>query len=372
MPKRSAEKLGGRSAKLPTRQLKHLYLVLDDWELGYSIRKVDLLSDFDSVEADLDSTAEQRLPPAVFRLEAPHARSGQFAAFGTKIMFMGTIDNPWGTVPMYDVRTRALTSAPRRDSEPNPFCCAYVQVDGKFFLLDDGIFEMLRPPPPPLDGTLLKVKFDWSWCALPLPSYHDDVISYAVHPDERTLVFSMVKNSHGSIKLATFSFNIESSQWMRHGAWGLPFRGRGYFDPDLDAWVGLSSDPDALGHLCACDILSADNKNEHPPLCKLSKERLFCVGPAEKHIGATLVYLGDRSRFCLVQCLSIDGRPGGIWKESLPERLRYLLRVTTFSLKYDKHGYLLTAKHRHIGSYRLPEIATVYLEHLERPVAFWM
>jgi hypothetical protein len=53
MPKRLADEHGGGcSAKLPTRQRKHLYLVLDDWELGYSIRKVDLPSDFDSDEAD--------------------------------------------------------------------------------------------------------------------------------------------------------------------------------------------------------------------------------------------------------------------------------------------------------------------------------
>ena len=113
MPKRPADERGrGRSAK-PPKQRKHLYLVLNDWGLGYSIRKVDLSSGFDSDEPE-DGRAEQGLPPAVFRLEAPHGRSGQFAAFGTKIMFMGTKNNPWRTVPMYDVRTRAHTAAPRR------------------------------------------------------------------------------------------------------------------------------------------------------------------------------------------------------------------------------------------------------------------
>ncbi|PUZ77347.1 hypothetical protein GQ55_1G363900 [Panicum hallii var. hallii] len=257
---------------------------------------------------------EQCLPPVVFRLEAPHACFGQFAAFGTKIMFMGTIHNPWRTVPMYDVRTRALTSAPRRDSEPNPFSHAYVQVGGKLFILDNGVFEMLQPPPPPpLDGALLEIKFDWSWSALPMPSYHDDVVSYAVRPDERAMVFgAMAKHSlkkGNVIKHATFSFDIESSRWTRHGAWGR---------------VAV--------------------QRSRPPACKLSKEKLFRVDPAEKHIGATLVYVGDdRARFCLVQCLSVDDRQGGggggggIWKESMPEQRRYLLRVATFSLKYDKN-----------------------------------
>lgn len=377
MPKRpSDEHGGGRSAKLSTRRRRrHFYLVLDDWELGYSIRKIDLPPDSGSDDleqsTDDDCTTEQCLPPAVFRLEAPHVCSGLFAAFSSKIMFMAVHDTPWGTIPMYDVHMRALTAAPRRESEPSPYGCAYVQVDSKLFLLDDSHFEMLQPPPPPVDGARFKVKFDWSWYNLPEPRYQT-VVSHAVHPDGRTMVFSMLKRTLKRLKLATFSFNIDSSCWTRHGAWGLPFKGCGYFDRDLDAWVGLSCDPETLGYLCACDVLSANTRNRQPPTCKLSKEKLFGVDPTEEHIGATLVYLGERSSFCLVQCLSTDDRQGGIWKESLPECRRYLLRVTTFSLKYDKNGDLRTAKHRQIGSYRLPEIARVYWDHLERPVAFWI
>jgi hypothetical protein len=113
MPKRpSDEHGGGRSAKLSTlRRRRHLYLVLDDWELGYSIRKIDLPPDSGSDDleqsTDDDCTTEQCLPPAVFRLEAPHACSGLFAAFGSKIMFMAVHDTPWGTIPMYDVHPDA-------------------------------------------------------------------------------------------------------------------------------------------------------------------------------------------------------------------------------------------------------------------------
>lgn len=94
---------------------------------------------------------------------------------------------------------------------------------------------------------------------------------------------------------------------------------------------------------------------------------------AEKHIGATLVHVGgDRSMVCLVQHLLIDNHQGDIWKEFLPQRIRYLLRITTFSPKYDKHEDLRIAKCHHIGSYQLPEIATVYDDHLKSPMAFWM
>ncbi|BAS79646.1 Os02g0604200 [Oryza sativa Japonica Group] len=229
--------------------------------------------------------------------------------------------------------------------ETSPFCCAYVQVDGKLFIIDEGIFEMLREPPPPRDNgpaVGVKVKFDWSWCTLPSPPFHN-VISHGVHPDQRTMVFSMTKYSMKKRTglLATFSFDLESSRWTQHGAWALPFK--------------------------------ADNDDGQPPACKLSKERLFCVDTAEKHIGATLVHMGgDRSMVCLVQYLSIDNHQGDIWKEFLPQRIRYLLRITTFSPKYDKHEDLRIAKCHHIGSYQLPEIATVYDDHLKSPMAFWI
>jgi hypothetical protein len=38
----------------------------------------------------------------------------------------------------------------------------------------------------------------------------------------------------------------------------------------------------------------------------LTKEKLFYVDPTEKHIGATLVYLGSRSEYYIMQCFSIN------------------------------------------------------------------
>ncbi|KAL6902247.1 hypothetical protein ACP4OV_005123 [Aristida adscensionis] len=400
MPKRPSDKRGGgRSAKLPTgaRRRRHLYLVLDDWELGYTIRKIDLSSDTDSGDAkepphhqaeeeeEEEDRAEQRLPPAVFRLEAPRAHSGLFAAFGTKIMATHHSRN-CNSSPMFDVRTRALTFAPRQEYRPNSYCNVYVQVDGKLFFLDaSGNFEMLPPPPPPhngvpvppppFDASFPKFRHDWSWRELPEspPLFH--IVAHAVHPNERTIFFVLEDHSsRRGAKVATFSFDTGSSRWTRHGRWRLPFKGRGFADEELDAWVGLPHDPDALGHLCACDFVSADADNigRQPPAFKLSKEKLFCVDPAEEHIGATLVQIGGGSRFCLVQCLSVDGREEGVWKEAQPELRRFLLRLTTFSLRYDKKGDLRASKRHLVGSYRLPKIATEYWDELQRPVAFWM
>uniref|UniRef100_A0A0A8ZF03 F-box associated domain-containing protein n=1 Tax=Arundo donax TaxID=35708 RepID=A0A0A8ZF03_ARUDO len=314
---------------------------------------------------------EQRLPRAVFRLEAPHALSGLFAAFGTKIF--ATHHTGRRRAPMFDVCTRALTFGPGHKSLPNSYCSAYVQVDGKLFFLDTGSFEMLDPPPPLPDDSLGNIMVVWKWENLPEPPFFSSyyMVSHAVHPDERTIFFSTEKRTQKRAKVASFSFDTESCEWTRRGEWRLPFKGRGYFDPELDAWVGLSDHLDTIGHLCACEVVSAADANG-PPVWKLSKDQLFCVDPTEKHIGATLVYMGGRSKFCLVETLSIDDRGDDIWEDLVPERLRYLLRVTTFFLKYDKNGDLRTAKHRRVRSYRLPKIATRYCDHLEKPVAFWI
>ncbi|CAO2039227.1 unnamed protein product [Urochloa humidicola] len=374
MPKKrpADERSGGRASKLPSRRRrKHLYLVVDDWERGYSIRKLDLSSDSDSDEVNNRPTTEHRLPPAVFRLEVPRAHSGLFAAFGT--MIVATQLTPRGTIPMFDVRTLALTFGPRQESQPNPCCTDFVQVGGNLYFIDDSCFMsiVLDPPPPPLPNYAHRhIEIDWTWQGLPVPPFDECPVSHAVHPDGRTIFFSTQSQTQKHTEVATFSFDTVCSQWTSHGTWRLPFKGCGYFDCKLNAWVGLSGQPDTLGHLCTCEVVSID-AGHPPPNWKLSKEKLFCEDPGEKHIGATLVYMGGSSKFCLVQCIATDDRERGVWEEVLPERLCYLLRITTFSLKYDRNGDLRTVHHK-VRSYRLPKIATEYCDHLEKPVAFWM
>ncbi|KAK3158124.1 hypothetical protein QOZ80_2AG0133200 [Eleusine coracana subsp. coracana] len=172
MPKkRPADDRGGgrRAAKVSEtrRRRRHLYLVLDDWERGHSIRKLDLSSpDSDSDVVGSSSTTQQRLPPAVFRVEAPHALSALFTTFGTKIV--ATHQTPRRAALMWDVSTRALTFGPRHKYEPNSLCNAYVEVSGQLFLVDDASFEVLDPPPPPppLDDG---VEIVWKWQRLPPP-----------------------------------------------------------------------------------------------------------------------------------------------------------------------------------------------------------
>lgn len=118
-----------------------------------------------------------------------------------------------------------------------------------------------------------------------------------------------------------------------------------------------------------------------PPAWKLSKEKLFCEDPAEQHVGASLVYVGV-ARFCLVQYFSIveddaascSGRDEPEAEEVMPPSSpRYRLRLTAFSLMYDKKGDLRTetpVTPRRVRCYQLPTPSEIH--ELRDPVAFWL
>ena len=94
---------------------------------------------------------------------------------------------------------------------------------------------------------------DWSWATVPSPPpFPKDcvVTAYAMHPDGRTLFVSCA-NSRKTGR-HTYSFDTRSHEWTSHGDWVLPFQNQGYFDGELDAWVGLRKD----GYVCSCRVPS--------------------------------------------------------------------------------------------------------------------
>ncbi|GJM96602.1 hypothetical protein PR202_ga13457 [Eleusine coracana subsp. coracana] len=183
---------------------------------------------------------------------------------------------------------------------------------------------------------------------------------------------------------ATFTFDtadgaLENSSnggvenaWKRHGPWVLPFAGRAYFDPDLDAWVGFSRD--FRGRLCSCDVASAisHDSDGQCPGWKVSNERYFTDGSVEEHVGASLVYMGGRSRFCIVESFRInDGSADGMEeKDASRPSCHCWIRLTTFSLRYDRNGDLTTGNSRRVRCYKAPETASEPM--IKYPVAFWM
>ncbi|CAN6292471.1 unnamed protein product [Urochloa humidicola] len=370
MPKRrSGERDGGRTSK---RRRRHLYLVLDDLFWGYSIRKVDLSSD-SPPHQQAEGDKVRRLPRAFFRLEARPGYPHYFtAAFGTKIIAMAPhVEErrdthpvtPRSVVPLLDVRTRLLAFAPRPKTdliEPP----IYFNFDERLFALSSGSFQMLHQVP--LEEPRDLGRQPESWCKLPKhPFKHENVTSYAIHPDGRTIFVST--------KTRTFSFDTGEPhlEWKKHGKWTLPFTNRAYFDSELDTWVGLSGDPDAIGHICACDVASTSSSSGGQCLeWKVSKEMLFSEDPVEDHVGATLIYMGRRSKYCLVQCVSIEDDCIDEELDDEERPSRNLFRLTTFSLKFDKHGDLTTGNSRRVRYYKVPEAATEFA--LEEPVAFWM
>ncbi|CAN6309356.1 unnamed protein product [Urochloa humidicola] len=471
--RRALERGGGGGREWPQR--RHLYLLFDDWPSGYSIRKVrvDLPSDaFGPDDGEmLFCACEQRLPPAIFRLEAQRGLPMYFAAaFDSKILAMQPIAP--GTAlpsvledqfPVFDVRTRSCLFGPRMETTgANPI---YIPAGGRLFALASGTFDWLDPLDPPpihLDRSAYGEEARlWSWLELPDPPFQRyNVTSYAVHPDGQTIFVSTKKDASAT----TFAFETEEHGgiWNRHGKWMLPFLGRAHYDGDLDAWVGLSRDPDSIGHICSCDVVPVNpygGGDSRCPARKISKEKLFRDDLTEWHVGATLVYTGGRSEFCLVQCVSVeddgegsdcnledeedsadekngcdleeeddsddgcdmevddcpaDERKDCDLKEkeqlqhssaasaaerkvcdlkeqlqqssaaSAPERddseedgqdvtspsRRYLLRLTTFTLKYDRNGDLTTGRSCRVRYYRVPRESTLPL--LYNPVAFWM
>ncbi|OEL26812.1 hypothetical protein BAE44_0012169 [Dichanthelium oligosanthes] len=352
--------------------------------------KIDLSSDSCSDEPPHQHNAiisgegaERRLPQAVFRLESRPGYPNYFAAaFGTKIIAMNPVvvagrDThplvPSYVAPVLDVRTRLFAFAPR--PKMNLVDPIFFSVDEKLYALSSGSFQLLHPPP-------LEEPERQSWCELPKhPFKRRDVTSYILHPDGRTIFVSTKSRTSA----ATFTFDTAEAhlEWKHHGKWTLPFTGRAHFDSELDAWVGLSGDPGAIGHICACDVASStsDSGDVQCMAWKLSKEKLLSEDPVEKHVGATLVSMGGRSKFCLVQCVSIDDdcvdkRNFYKVKELQDKELdktrpcRHLFRLTTFSLKFDKDGHLTTGSSRRVRYYEVPEAATDY--GLEDPVGFWI
>lgn len=96
-------------------------------------------------------------------------------------------------------------------------------------------------------------------------------------------------------------------------------------------------------------------------------------------VGATLVHLGGRSRYCVVQCVYKNYEYAGnknynYLKEGEAQARRsyhqYYLRLTTCSLKYDENGDLTTGNSRRVWYYDVPDAATE--KGLQHIVAFWM
>ncbi|CAM0953575.1 unnamed protein product [Alopecurus aequalis] len=187
-------------------------------------------------------------------------------------------------------------------------------------------------------------QFVWS-CSAHAPDFPFDpktIIGHVVHPKTDAIFVS----ANGNMSRGTFCYNIGGGGfWQSLGDWLLPFKGHGHYDQALDAWVGLHLNAD--GHLCACSVMPSPWQQ---PNWKVSRETLFLEHPYWSHVDAKLVYMGERSRYCLQERLV----PKGADELMGAHMMKYVLRLTTFIVKYDDDGDLRIMVHQPARFYKAP------------------
>uniref|UniRef100_J3M189 Uncharacterized protein n=1 Tax=Oryza brachyantha TaxID=4533 RepID=J3M189_ORYBR len=215
----------GRAAKRPAQaqRRQHLYVVLEDWERGYSIHKVDVEA-FDPDAADHPDSDEDDGVPPVVRVEAKHGCSSYFAAYGSKILAMFPVSGSPGVAVLH-TESSGLSVYP--------------------------LLSIYSRPPAMDDGGDKR----WAWeniTAYSQPPFNiHRAVCHALHPDGRTLFVSVRMDATEH----TFSFEAdEHLEWRHRGEWMLPFQGQAYYVAELDAWVGLCRRSEGLGHVCSCDL----------------------------------------------------------------------------------------------------------------------
>nr|TKW29562.1 hypothetical protein SEVIR_3G403500v2 [Setaria viridis] len=290
----------------------------------------------------------RRLPRPFIRVDAQRRFPSYFATVGTRIVAT-IVSVPDVFQPIVNVRSRGVTFGPGLLC---PFLPIYLPVgDDEVFALDTSssfaVLSLAKLWPPRLENQCHRDISEWSWLTLPPPPFDRlDVTSYAVHPDERWTILV-------STAAATFAFDATARVWARRGEWALPFAGRAHFVHGLNAIVGLSKDPASLGHLCSCKAAAT---GDGWPTWKLGREKLFSEDPAERHVGATLLYLGG-SEFCLVRSVSIGGGNNTADEEELEEE--------------GDGGADEERETFRVQCYKVPE-GTTEASILADPVAFWL
>ncbi|RCV28553.1 hypothetical protein SETIT_5G413600v2 [Setaria italica] len=198
----------------------------------------------------------------------------------------------------------------------------------------------------------------WSWYTSTTPppfTGYETIISYALHPDGRTIFMSTDRRR-------THSLDTSNGVWRDLGEWTLPFRGQAYFDGELDAWVGWPPLQGGRIRLLVPSCLTQRQRHGGAAagVHDSQGEAVFRRGGEEKHpygryLSATLTYMGD-SKFCLVE--------NALRSKNV---LDAVLHVTLFGLKYHHKGELKTKIYRTNRSYALSK-NTLEFSH----AAFWM
>lgn len=375
------------------RKRKYLYLVMDDWEKGYGIYRVDVNSFDPDAEFGSDSEAECQArnrddePSPLVRVEAPINYSRWITAHGSKIFMMLPVHaEVIPGIPVFDTVTRAMMVCPwpkNLGEQLQPFC---VSVGDRLVRLCNPGFQVLGAQPPPRSGHGY-VDVPWTWeeisddNASSMPPFTSDRVSaYAVHPDGRTIWVSVSNwkpvvdgrggGSYGD-RNNTFTFDAEHLEWTHVGEWLMPFEGQAHYVGELDAWVGLSRVH--KGYLCCCPNDGYGPWGEGPFTSRIGSEMMF--RPDKYGLrDAKLRYMG-KSRFCMVES-KLHNSPANQCKwvhgdePEVEGRIR-AIRMTTFRVEYNRVGEPCVAGRRARAT-RFFKDAHSLLNIDLAPVAFWI
>uniref|UniRef100_A0A0D9W940 Uncharacterized protein n=1 Tax=Leersia perrieri TaxID=77586 RepID=A0A0D9W940_9ORYZ len=293
----------------PRRRKRHLYLVMDDWEEGYGIYKVDVDTFDPDAEFDSDSEAEcearpRRQASPLVRVETPINFSRHVTAHGSKILAM--LPSPGDAmpgIPTFDAVTRAMTVCPWPENVGTrfqPFC---MSVGDRLFRLCNPWFHVLGPQPsPPRSGQRAE---PWSWTEISnhnkrsMPPFASDRVSaYTVWVSvENPVVDNERDEGYVGDRNSTFAFDTERLEWTLVGEWLMPFEGQAHYVGELDAWVGLSRVH--REHLCCCPNDGDGPWGEGPFTSRVGPEVMFRAESVCRP-AAKLLYMG-KSRFCMVE-----------------------------------------------------------------------
>jgi hypothetical protein len=369
---------------------QHLYLVLDDQKKDYGIYKLDVDADLlDGGHGGSDSLPR----PAHIRMGVPEKyRSAQFASTGGCIVATGCLpyeglihgDDFAIVTILYDVKTATLSVSTHPTETLQDGYVVAVPVENRMYVLDshtdtvdsfhvmttskdddgddfttDGDDAATDGDDVAADGEVKQRDWGWypdspssrcgwtyggkvrSWSEQ-LPFSPDNIQAYAVHPRGCTIYVS-ARVSYDYVETFAYDTTIMAADWTSCVIWGLPFKGHARYDRQLNMWVGLDLHVDeeddgqgegTTGYLCACGIPPSEYPEDYPPgparVC--SMEKILLDDPDRRRIDFKLVYMGERSEYCLFERLRPEGAGE---KKSLADGEECVLRLTMFHLKYE-------------------------------------
>ncbi|KAJ1296582.1 hypothetical protein BS78_01G312500 [Paspalum vaginatum] len=334
--KRRGQDGGGDKKRPRAVRQKHLYLVLDDWNKGFTIHKIDAGS-FCSGSNRHDEGFLPKSP--ALRLDMPQHVGMFFAAMDCKIfIFMNQ-----RCALVYDTETAVVAVGPHAPTQMRCGSGIVAPAGGTLYALSyrfldkqQHSLEAMSWDSTQLDELQRPTTGGWSWKTLPAPpptfSPNQLIISYAVHPDGCTIFMTTAYRDRPGLHVGTFSFNTKNSVWKWHGEWALPFIGQGYFDTELDQWVGLRKD----GYICSCPVASRTRSLTRIMQLdwQMAKEKLFRKDP-ERHMSASHSVI----------------REGEDMKYPLGDQNSCAIHMTMFGLKHNYKRELHTTNLQSSRSY---------------------